>query len=103
MTNETALGPRLFVEELPIETAPQTFRTILPSSRARGDASWDTTRRPLLVDDQEVAHLGKIPVMLREVSETATWTAPDEGERLWFLGTLATIKVPGEASHGASR
>jgi hypothetical protein len=38
--------------------------------------------------------------MLPEVSETATWTAPDEGERLWFLGTLATIKVPGEASHG---
>src|SRR5437879_13690630 len=23
---------------------------------------------------------------------------PGEGERLWFLGTLATIKVPGEAS-----
>ena len=38
--------------------------------------------------------------MLLEVIETATWTAPDEGERLWFLGTLATIKVPGEASHG---
>jgi hypothetical protein len=35
-----------------------------------------------------------------EVSETATWTAPDKAERLWFLGTLATIKVPGEASHG---
>ena len=49
---------------------------------------------------REVAHLGKIPGMLPEVSETATWTAPDKGERLWFLGTLATIKVSGEASHG---
>ena len=30
----------------------------------------------------------------------ATWSSPGEGERLWFLGTLATIKVPGEASDG---
>jgi quercetin dioxygenase-like cupin family protein len=30
----------------------------------------------------------------------ATWSPPGEGERLWFLGTLATIKVPGEASGG---
>jgi len=30
----------------------------------------------------------------------ATWSGPGEGERLWFLGTLATIKVPGEASDG---
>jgi quercetin dioxygenase-like cupin family protein len=30
----------------------------------------------------------------------ATWTAPGDGERLWFLGTLATIKVPGEAVDG---
>jgi quercetin dioxygenase-like cupin family protein len=27
----------------------------------------------------------------------ATWSASGEGERLWFLGTLATIRVPGEA------
>ena len=27
----------------------------------------------------------------------ATRSAPGEGERLWFLGTLATIRVPGEA------
>lgn len=27
----------------------------------------------------------------------ATWSSPGEGERLWFLGTLATIKVSGEA------
>jgi quercetin dioxygenase-like cupin family protein len=26
-----------------------------------------------------------------------TWSAPGEGERLWFLGTLAIIRVPGEA------
>src|SRR3954453_5252809 len=29
-----------------------------------------------------------------------TWSGPEEGERLWFLGTLATIRVPGEASDG---
>jgi quercetin dioxygenase-like cupin family protein len=29
-----------------------------------------------------------------------TWSAPGEGERLWFLGTLATIRLPGEASEG---
>ena len=28
------------------------------------------------------------------------WSGPGEGERLWFLGTLATIKVPGEATGG---
>ena len=27
----------------------------------------------------------------------ATWSAAGEGERLWFVGTLATIRVPGEA------
>ena len=31
---------------------------------------------------------------------TATSAGPGEGERLWFLGTLATIKVPGEATDG---
>jgi quercetin dioxygenase-like cupin family protein len=34
------------------------------------------------------------------VDGTATWSGPDEGERLWFVGTLATIKVPGEAVGG---
>jgi quercetin dioxygenase-like cupin family protein len=29
-----------------------------------------------------------------------TWSAPGEGEHLWFLGTLATIRLPGEASEG---
>src|SRR5206468_1719006 len=28
---------------------------------------------------------------------TPTWSAAGEGETLWFLGTLATIRVPGEA------
>src|SRR5713226_3115123 len=28
------------------------------------------------------------------------WSGPGEGERRWFLGTLATIKVPGEAVGG---
>jgi quercetin dioxygenase-like cupin family protein len=26
-----------------------------------------------------------------------TWSPPGEGEQLWFVGTLATIRVPGEA------
>ena len=34
------------------------------------------------------------------MSGTATWSGSEQGERLWFLGTLATIKLPGEASDG---
>jgi quercetin dioxygenase-like cupin family protein len=34
------------------------------------------------------------------VRATVTWSGRGEGERLWFLGTLAIIKVPGEASDG---
>src|SRR3954451_968215 len=30
----------------------------------------------------------------------AMWSAPGEGQRLWFLGTLATIRVPGDAVDG---
>jgi quercetin dioxygenase-like cupin family protein len=30
----------------------------------------------------------------------ATWSGPAEGEQLWFLGTLATIKISGEATDG---
>jgi quercetin dioxygenase-like cupin family protein len=30
----------------------------------------------------------------------STWSAPGEGEQCWFLGTLATIRLPGEASDG---
>jgi quercetin dioxygenase-like cupin family protein len=30
----------------------------------------------------------------------ATWSGLGEGEQLWFLGTLATIRVPGEAVEG---
>ena len=29
-----------------------------------------------------------------------SWSSAGEGERLWFLGTLATIRVPGEATGG---
>jgi quercetin dioxygenase-like cupin family protein len=28
------------------------------------------------------------------------WSGPGEGEQLWFVGNLATIKVPGEATDG---
>jgi quercetin dioxygenase-like cupin family protein len=31
---------------------------------------------------------------------SAIWAGPEDGERLWFVGTLATIKVPGEAIGG---
>jgi quercetin dioxygenase-like cupin family protein len=31
---------------------------------------------------------------------TATWSGVGEGEQLWFLGTLAIIRVAGEASDG---
>jgi quercetin dioxygenase-like cupin family protein len=34
------------------------------------------------------------------VRDTVTSSGPGDGERLWFLGTLAIIKVPGEASDG---
>src|SRR5438477_12340023 len=30
----------------------------------------------------------------------ASWSQPDEGEQLWFLGTLAIVRVPGEATGG---
>src|SRR3954449_8837146 len=30
----------------------------------------------------------------------ATWSEAGEGQQLWFLGTLATIRVPGEATGG---
>jgi quercetin dioxygenase-like cupin family protein len=36
--------------------------------------------------------------MADEVIGAATWSRAGEGERLWFLGTLATIRVPGVAS-----
>jgi quercetin dioxygenase-like cupin family protein len=38
--------------------------------------------------------------MAGEASAVAMWSAPGAGEQLWFLGTLATIKVPGEAVQG---
>jgi quercetin dioxygenase-like cupin family protein len=34
------------------------------------------------------------------LSVTPSWSGPGEGEQLWFLGTLATIKLAGEASGG---
>ncbi len=37
---------------------------------------------------------------MAERIKSATWSAGGDGERLWFLGTLATIKLPGEASDG---
>ena len=37
---------------------------------------------------------------LQGVSTAATFSESGEGEQLWFLGTLATIRLPGEASEG---
>ena len=31
---------------------------------------------------------------------TATWSGVGEGEQLWFLGTLAIVRIAGEASNG---
>src|SRR6266550_126313 len=38
--------------------------------------------------------------MAQETQAPTLSAGPDEGERRWFLGTLATIKVPGEAVGG---
>jgi quercetin dioxygenase-like cupin family protein len=38
--------------------------------------------------------------MARETSAEAAWSDAGEGERLWFVGTLATIRLSGEASGG---
>jgi quercetin dioxygenase-like cupin family protein len=38
--------------------------------------------------------------MADESGATAIWSGPGGGEELWFLGTLATIRVPGEAVEG---
>ena len=35
--------------------------------------------------------------MTPSAAATATWSAAGDGESLWFLGTLATIRVPGQA------
>jgi quercetin dioxygenase-like cupin family protein len=37
---------------------------------------------------------------MEDKTGAALASGPGEGERLWFLGTLATIKVPGEAVDG---
>src|ERR1700716_695122 len=37
--------------------------------------------------------------MPREAN-AAAWSAAGEGERLWFVGTLATIRLTGDASAG---
>jgi quercetin dioxygenase-like cupin family protein len=37
---------------------------------------------------------------VNESSTRASWSGPGKGEQLWFLGTLATITVSGEASDG---
>ena len=35
--------------------------------------------------------------MTPSAAGAATWVGPEDGESRWFLGTLATIRVPGEA------
>src|SRR2546421_6522691 len=38
--------------------------------------------------------------MSGDATSEAIWSHPGEGEHLWFLGTLATVRVPGEAVAG---
>lgn len=38
--------------------------------------------------------------MAEDASAQALWSSSTEGERRWFLGTLATVRVPGEAVDG---
>jgi quercetin dioxygenase-like cupin family protein len=38
--------------------------------------------------------------MAGDTSAVTTWSAPGEGQRLWFVGTLATIKLAGDANDG---
>ncbi|MEA2508173.1 MAG: hypothetical protein QOG21_255 [Actinomycetota bacterium] len=38
--------------------------------------------------------------MVDHAVTSATWTASGEGEHIWFVGTLAIIRIPGEASDG---
>jgi quercetin dioxygenase-like cupin family protein len=38
--------------------------------------------------------------MVNETAIRATWTAAGTGEQIWFVGTLAIIRVPGEATGG---
>jgi quercetin dioxygenase-like cupin family protein len=38
--------------------------------------------------------------MVNETVTRATWTAAGTGEQIWFVGTLAIIRVPGEATGG---
>jgi quercetin dioxygenase-like cupin family protein len=55
-------------------------------------------RHPALSVEPALRSLRWMPVS--DLTETATWSESGEGERLWFLGTLATIRIPGEASAG---
>jgi quercetin dioxygenase-like cupin family protein len=38
--------------------------------------------------------------MLNEAATRAMWTSAGTGEQIWFVGTLAIIRVPGEATGG---
>jgi quercetin dioxygenase-like cupin family protein len=38
--------------------------------------------------------------ILEWMPERTTWSDPGEGEQLWFVGTLATIRVPGKSVAG---
>jgi quercetin dioxygenase-like cupin family protein len=46
------------------------------------------------------SRFGYCGLMGGDGSSGATWSELGEGQRRWFLGTLATIRVPGEAVDG---
>jgi hypothetical protein len=51
-----------------------------------------TIRHP---DDRE-----RVMAVHRRSRETGEVSRPGEGEHIWFLGSLVTIKVPGDAVEG---
>jgi quercetin dioxygenase-like cupin family protein len=68
-------------------------------------APWPGEGHPGARDTSDILKRGKRSCdysarMGRPLIGEATWSASSEGERLWFVGTLATIRVPGEAVGG---
>jgi hypothetical protein len=51
----------------------------------------------------ESSRVGGVDRLAIVAEATATWSGVGQGEHLWFLGTLAIIRVAGEASDGRLR
>ena len=55
---------------------------------------------PVSVNVRPSRPFGATTFLAVDEASVASWSSLGEGESLWFLGTLATIRVPGEASGG---